>query len=438
MQNINPITTKSHEPNLESGFGVTLIAVTIAVIMGLAVSIYMRQISTQGLQYQGIYSASQARWAALSGVEFGLYKSELGEADVSGSYPFFNSTIIIDTLESNTGGGSLPDFWYMVTCRGSFADSYTDLRFYSKKSMKAIWGDVSIIEGTSDVRIEGNVVLDDSLYIGQDVDVNAGTIGATVHTHLYTPPGTSVSPATGTNYTSGLHSREWLFSPDFNTVPYDSMIAIAAAITSTTDNKIRGDKRFRNTTIDLNSYTDSTLYIRGKLTLQGCTVTGGDTTRPAVLVATKDIIAEERNGDETIFGDNVVLIADDDIYLYDATEFGVDWSGLTPILRPHTFNMMYGYDYILIDDDAVVWSSTFSTDDIRLDGATYGIVYAPDKFTIKNNASYLEGAIFANKFVGDGGRNRIDRGILNLNHYFNQDFFKTYDFGVIDQSLLEF
>jgi len=437
MQNIKPISPIRPASNSQSGFGVTLIAVTIAVIMGLAVSIYMRQISTQGLQYQNMYSASQARWAALSGVEFGLFKSELGEADVSGTYPFFNSTIIIDTLETNTGGGSLPDFWYMVTSRGSFADSYTDLRFFSKKSMKAVWGDVSIIEGTGNVTIDGTVTINDSLYIGQNVTVSGGTIGASVHTHLYTPPTTSVSPASGTNYTSGLHPRQWLFSPDFNTVPYDSMIAIAGAITSTSGNKIRGNKRYRNTTLNLNSFADSTLYVNGKITLQGVTVTGGDTTRPAVLVAKTDIIAESRSGDETTFGDNVVLIADDDIYLYDATEFGLDWSGDPPEDRPVTFNMMYGFDYIMIDDDVVAWSSTFSTDDIRLDGSSYGIVYAPDKFTINQTGAYLEGAIFANKFVGTQ-TNRINRGTLNLNHYFNQDFFKTFDFGVIDQSLLEF
>ena len=437
MQNIKPISPGRPASNSQSGFGVTLIAVTIAVIMGLAVSIYMRQISTQGLQYQNMYSASQARWAALSGVEFGLYKSELGEADVSGTYPFFNSTIIIDTLETNTGGGSLPDYWYMVTARGSFADSHTDLRFFSKKSMKAVWGDVSIIEGTGDVTIDNTVTMDDSLYIGQNVTVSGGTIGASVHTHLYTPPTKSVSPASGTNYTSGLHPREWLFSPDFDTKPYDSLIAIAAAITSTSGNKINGNKRYRNTSIDLNSYADSTLFIKGKLTLQGVTVTGGDTTRPAVLVATLDIIAENRKGDETTFGDNIVLIADDDIYLYDATEFGDDHSGDAPEDRPVTFNMMYGFDYIMIDDDVVAWSSTFSTDDVRLDGSFYGIVYAPDKFTISQTDAYLEGAIFANKFVGSK-TNRINRGTLNLNHYFNQDFFKTFDFGVIDQSLLEF
>lgn len=421
----------------QSGFGFSLLAVVISVVMGLTVAIFFRNISTQSEQWIQVYSASQAKWASLSGIEYGLFKAELGEADVSGTYPFFNSTIIVDTLEAYEGGGTLPDFLYMVTSRGTSGEAIRDFRVLSKKSLRAIWGDVSIIEGTGNVTITGAVTIDDSLYIGQNVTVSGGTIGATTHTHLYVPPTKSVSPASGTNYTSGTHPREWLFNPDFNTVPYDSMIAIAAAITTTSGNKINGNKRFRNTTIDLNSYADSTLYVKGKITLQGCTITGGDTTRPGVLVATLDIIAESRNGTETTFGDNVVLIADDDIYLYDATEFGLDWSALTPPNRPSTFNMMYGFDLIEFDNNVVVWSSTFSNDDIRLDGTTYGIIYAPDKFTLKQSSSYLEGAIFAQKFVGSK-TNKIDRGQMNLNHYFNQDFFKTFDFGVIDNSLLEF
>ena len=431
------ISILDSEHTNQAGFGFTLLAMAIAIVMGLTVSMFFRKVSTQSEQWINLYTASQAKWASLSGIEYGLFKAELGEADVSGTYDFYNSTIVIDTTESFSDGGSLPDFLYMITSRGTSGDAIRDYRVLSKKSLRAIWGDVSIIEGTGDIQINASVTMDDSLYIGQDVEVLGGTIGATVHTHIYTPPGTAVDPTSGTNYTSGLHPREWLFSPDFNTDPYDSLIAIAAAITSTSGNKIKGNKTFKNVTIDLNSYADSTLYVSRTLKLRGCTVTGGDTTRPAVLVSAKDILANERNGDETTFSDNVVLIAGDDITLADATAFGADWSGELPEDRPSTFNMMYGFDYILIQEDAVAWSSTFSTDDIRLNGTSYGIVYAPDKFTIRNTAAYLEGAIFAKKFVGSN-TNKINRGTMNLNHYFNQDFFKTFDFGVIDNSLLEY
>ena len=429
MDNINP----------QAGFGFTLIAVVISLVMGFTVFMFLRQVSTQSAEMADMYSASQAKWASLSGIEYGLFKAEQGDAEISGTYTFFNSTITIDTLEAYTTGGALPDYWYMVTSRGISGEAYRDFRFLSKKSLKTIWGNVSIIEGTGDVDLRSSFVLNDSVYIGQNVDVIAGvSLGAVTQTHIYVPPGAAVSPASGTNYTSGLHPREWLFNPDFETEPYDSLIAIAAAITTTSGNKIKGNKTFKNVTINLNSYTDSTLFVEGTLKFQGCTITGGDTTRPGVIVSATDIKISERKGTETTFGDNIVLISDDDILLQDATRFGLDHSALAPENRPRNFNMMYGFDYIFIEENAVAWSSTFSTDDIRINGSSYGIAYAPDKFTMKLSGSYLEGAIFAHQFVGASVSNNLNVGTMNLNHYFNQDFFKTYDYGVRNNSLLEF
>lgn len=422
----------------QAGFGFTLMAVVLALVMGLIVSMFLRQVSTQVAEMGDLYSASQAKWASVSGIEYGLFKAEFGEADVSGSYSFYNSTIILDTLEAYTTGGALPDYWYMVTSRGSTSVAYRDFRFLSKKSLKTIWGDVSIIEGTADIELQSGFTLNDSLYIGQDVTVDVGAdVGSTVFSHIYRPPDHTVTPATGTNYTSGEHYRSWLFSPDFDTEPYDSLIAIALGISSNSVNKFKKNKLFKNDVIDLNSYPDSTIYCRQSFTFQGCTITGGDSTRPAVIVAWKDIVLESTGGNETTIGDNVVLISDDDIYLYDQSEFGLDYSHLSPENRPRTFNMMFGDDYIFVDEDVVAWSQAFSTDDIRIDGALYGIAYAPDKFTFANINSYFEGAIFANKYRGSNF-NDLDFGELNLNHYFHEDYFKTYDYGVRDNSLLEF
>jgi len=430
------------EHNPQSGFGMTLIAITIAIVMGISVAAYMRQVSTQDLQFQNSYAASQAYWAALSGIEYGLYKSELGEANVTGTYTFFNASISMDTLETYTDGSALPDFWYAVTSQGVVGSAQRDLRILTKKSLKTIWGDVSIIEGTGNFKIRNGCTLNDSLYIGQNVAVQAGTaIGDPPGepTHLYIPPGKSVTGGQeDANFTSGAHPQGWLFNPDFNTDPYDSLLDIANAITVTSGNKFKRNKRFKNVVIDLNTYADSTIYVKGNLKLQGCTVTGGDTTRPAVVVATKDIVCENRSGTETTLGDNIVFIAGDDIRTYDHSEFGVDYSALSPENRPHTFNLMYAYDYLFIDNNVDVWSQIFATDDIRLDGSAHGIMYAPDKFTFRTNASKLEGAVFIHKCVGNGGVNRLDHGSMNLNHYFNEDYFKTYDYGVINNSLLEF
>jgi len=426
----------------QAGFGMSLIAITIAIIMGISAAVYFRQVSTQSLQLQDMYASGQSHWSAMSGIEYGLYKAELGEADVSGTYTFYNSTITLDTLEAYTTGGALPDYWYMVTSRGSMGNAYRDLRILSKKSLKTIWGDVSIIEGTGDVDIKNTFTLNDSLYIGQDVTVQAGTVIGDppgTATHLYTPTGKSVSGGQEDAYfTSGEHPKGWLFNPDFNTAPYDSLLDIASAITVTNDNKINGNKKFKNVTIDLNTYTDSTLYVNGKITLLGCTITGGDVNRPAVIVAEGKIICSERSGTETTIGDNVIFIAGDDILIHDYTEFGLDHSGLTPENRPQTFNLMYAFDFISIDPNAIVWSQIFATDDVRLQGSAYGIIYAPDKFTFNKSSSYLEGAVFVHKPIAASGSNEFDIGVMNLNHFFHEDYFKTYDYGVIANSLLEY
>jgi len=427
----------------EAGFGMTLIAITIAIVMGISVATYLRQLSNQALQFQDMYAGSQAKWTAMSGLEYGLYKAELGEADITGSYSFYNSTITLDTLESDPAGYALPEFNYTILSRGILGSAYRDFRVFSKKSMKTIWGDVSIIEGTNDFTIRASSELNDSLYIGQNVSVQSGTpIGDPpgTPTHLYHATGTTVSGGQEDAYfTSGIHPKGQIFNPDFNTDPYDSLLAIAAAITSTSGNKFDGNKRFRKVIINLAAYDSSTIFCKGKFTFQGCdSIYGGTPTRPGVIVATTDIIAEKRSGIETVFGDNIVLIAGDDISMLNATTFGYDHSALDPEFRPSTLNLMYAVDYILIQTNTVVWSQTFASDDVRINGALYGIVYAPDKLTFSKADSYLEGAIFAVKVVGSGGQNRLDRGQMVLNHYFNEDYFKTFDFGVIPNSLLEY
>jgi hypothetical protein len=427
----------------EAGFGMTIIAITIAMIMGISVATYMRQLSTQALQFQDMYAASQARWSALSGIEYGLYKAELGEVNITGTYNFYNSSIELDTLGSDPAGYALPEYHYTIISRGTVGSAYRDLRVFAKKSLKAVWGDVSIIEGTGAFSIQSPHILNDSLYIGQDVTIGAGTsVGDPTYgvaTHLYVPPTNTVTGIGGVtgSATTGPHPLGQIFNPDFDTEPYDSLIAIADAITSDIDNKFFKNETFKNVTIDLNTYTDSTIFCSQTFKFQGCTITGGDANRPGVIVASTKIVLELRTTQTTV-GDNVILISGGDIQILDATTFGLDHSGLTPENRPRTLNLMYSPTYILINTAATVWSQTFSNDDLRLEGALYGIAYAPDLFTFRMSTSYLEGGMFAVEVVGNGGSNLLNRGRLNLNHYFNEDYFKTFDYGVIDRSLIEY
>lgn len=432
--------------NSQSGFGMTLTSITIAIVMGLATSMYMRQVSTQVSEYADMYSGSQAHWTALSGMEFGYYKSEIGEADFFGPYTFYNnSTIELDTSEASDTGSPLEPFYYRVISKGTFASSERYFRILTKMSMKTVWGDVSIIEGSGDTQIKSGLVINDNIYIGQNVDVEAGTaIGDPPGdpTHLYVPPGAVVTGGQeDANFTVGLHPLQWLFTADFDTDPYDSLLTIANAITSSSLGKYNGTQRFKNGTLDLNDpgvSSDSTIYIKGDLFLQGMVVTGGSSERPAIIVVTDDLYLESRLGTETSVSDNIIMIAGDILEIDDATTYGTDQSALEPEFRPNLHNEVFALHDLIVRGSAILWGQAYAGDDINVEGEMHGIAYAPDVFRFTKTTSYIEGAIFATNMIGSSGPNRMDRGIMLMNHFFHEEFFKTFDFGVKDNSFYEF
>jgi len=430
--------------NPEAGFGMTLIAITIAIIMGISVSVYMQQVSTQSLQFQDIYTAKQAHWSALSGLEFGFQKSEIGEANFGGPFNFYNSVISMDTSETNEAGGALAQFRYRVISSATYGDSKRTLRILAKMSMKTVWGDVSLIEGSGDVQIKNGLTLNDSLYIGQNVDVEAGTAigdppGHT--TRIFIPPGKVVTGGQeDANFTVGQHSKGWIFAPVFDTVPYDSLLAICAAVSAddAVNGIYNGNETMRSGTLDLSLFPDSTMYVNGVLKLQGMYITGGSAERPGIIVVSNDIICSSRLGVETIVEDNIIMISGDILELDNATAYGSDQSALLPQNRPNLHNEVFARDDMIIRGAALLWGQAYATDDINIEGEMHGIAYAPNNFRFTKTTSYIEGAMFSVNIIGSSGPNRLDRGAVNMNHFFHEEYFQTFDFGVINNSLLEF
>jgi len=430
--------------NPEAGFGMTLIAITIAIIMGISVSVYMQQVSTQSLQFQDIYTAKQTHWSALSGLEFGFQKSEIGESNFGGPYNFYNSVISLDTSESSESGGALAQFRYRVISNATYGNSKRTLRILAKMSMKTVWGDVSLIEGSGDVQIKNGMTINDSIYIGQNVDVEAGTVigdppGHT--TRIYIPPGKVVTGGQeDANFTVGQHARGWIFAPVFDTDPYDSLLAICLAISS--DDHVNGiyngPETMRSGTLDVSIFPDSTMYVNGVLKLQGMHITGGSAERPGIIVVSNDLICSSRLGTETTVDDNIIMISGDILELDNATAFGTDQSALLPENRPNLHNEVFALDDMIIRGAAVLWGQAYATDDINVEGEMHGIAYAPNNFRFTKTTSYIEGAMFSVNIIGSSGPNRMDRGTINMNHFFHEEYFQTFDFGVINNSLYEF
>ncbi len=82
----------------ERGFIVSVTAIVIAVILGLLVLYFSNSIKLNVTSTANIYSSSQARWTAISGVEDIIVKlKSTGLEDIAGTYPYYNGNIIIDT-----------------------------------------------------------------------------------------------------------------------------------------------------------------------------------------------------------------------------------------------------------------------------------------------------------------------------------------------------
>ncbi len=447
-----PRTDPQNPHQNQAGFGFTLIAVVISLVMGLSVSLFLRQVSTQSAEFADIYSASQARWAAMSGIEWGIYKAERGEEDVLGTFDFYKSSVTIDTSETDESGTPLTTNWYRVMSTATSGAAESRLRIIAAFSLQTAWADVSIIEDAGGMFFFGNTfhiksafTLHDSIYFGENVDVESGaTMGDPPGepVHIFHHPDASVTGGQeDTYFTSGPHPKGALYLPDFDNSYYDDLIAVADAITSTSGNKIKGKKTYTRTTLDLSGYTNSTLYVKGDVKFEGSHITGGTVDAPGILVTNgkltiKKAKAKKKNPEvQSTADDNIILISKKDIQVEDASYFGVDHSGTTPAEdRPVTTNELYAKDDLKITAAATAWGQLYCRDDIKLEGKVYGICLAPGKFTFEKNTSFLEGAVFAHELNQD----KLDNGEMNMNHVYHDEYFKIINYGVEDNSLLEY
>jgi len=103
----------------ESGFVVSVTAIIVSVILGLTVMYYSNSIPLNVTSATNTYSSSQARWTAVSGVDDIIIKlNSTGLEDIAGTYPFYNSTIIIDTTTIDVVNHVI-----QITSRGTHSSS---------------------------------------------------------------------------------------------------------------------------------------------------------------------------------------------------------------------------------------------------------------------------------------------------------------------------
>ena len=85
----------------DKGFIVSVTAIIVAVILGIMVLYFSNSIAPNVTSSVNNYSSSQARWAAISGMEHTFHKLMFGLDDIAGTYLFHNGNINIDTNTVN-------------------------------------------------------------------------------------------------------------------------------------------------------------------------------------------------------------------------------------------------------------------------------------------------------------------------------------------------
>ena len=151
----------------EQGFVVSVIAIVIAVVLGLIVLYFANSISLNVTSSANNYSSTQARWTAVSGVDLTLMKLNDG-LNIAGTFPFYNSDIEIDTTIIDP----INHIW-SITSTGVYAGgSYRILSMYLSPTSidTAIQEDFSDEEG---LVINGQPVEGDVRYWGISCDTAA-------------------------------------------------------------------------------------------------------------------------------------------------------------------------------------------------------------------------------------------------------------------------
>jgi len=398
----------------EEGFAFVAVVVMISVILGFTSLYLSNSVSLNDSQAADVYSTNQAYFSTLSGIEYAIQKAWEAESAVSanGTYSFYNSSVTIQISNEDRFGNPLPADTVRVISTGIHGQTKRILEATAKEVLtgeerKAFWPDESTIEMDQGGKLvmKDSFILNDTIYVGADVEIEGSpTIGDTQYgdpTLIRVAPGKTV---TGYNPWVVHDSVQFLPIVDFSNE--DSLITVAEAITQTSGNKIDGDLIIDNGTLDLNSYQDRTLYVKGVVQLRGSSVIGGSYEAPGILVATGDIIAEELNGMETTVEDDIIFVSKKVVNISNQTQFG------TSVTR--TVNEIYSQSEVKVEMSSTVWAQLFSAGDVKLEGNCYGLMFGEGALEWTQESAYVEGAIFCGWVSGS----TLSQGRWNLTHEF--------------------
>jgi len=415
----------------EEGYIFLSIAIGITVILALLTVFLANSASVRVTVTSDFIETTQSYYNAISGIEYAIEKMKIDLPSAVGTFEHANGTVQVNTSTFDYYGNPLTSGktrFISTGCHGQTERLIEILVEYKVVSSNPPWGPISVVDEVSSAEftIGSEFALNDSIFIGKSVvveeTVNMGDPPGDP-TCIYVPEGQTVTGSFDEYFSWSEHPEPVPALPDFDHIFYDSLINIANSITSTGGNKYDGNLTIETESFDLSLYENSMYFVKGKVVINGGHITGGDYSgRPGILIASNQITCSEYKpvSQESIIDDNIIFIAGSVLEFDDASEFGADWSSISPPDRPATFNEVYAKDAVEIMDDAVVWALCTSLSDLTLDGKLYGVAHAPTtRVDFNKSTSSLEGALFTKQL---NKKDIAEDGVMNLHHIYPVQF----------------
>lgn len=386
----------------QNNSGIIYIATVIMVVVLFSLMAFTMGtiISVNSEKTANLYIDTVAELCAEAGVEYAFYQLVTDFINWSGSSGYINfgkGKFMVEIFDTDENGAPLNADKRRVVATGIVEKSIKKVQvtFSALSEPFSFAFYINQLENPSkntEIQIGKNNTLKGDLYFGTNVYVKTPSAKIDTTT-IYVSPGYQVTSDADFSdiYKWQVYPPPQPSFPVFDATIHDSLLAIAAAINSSSGNKINGDLSI-NYAWDLSAYENNTVFINGDLTVSSSNgvISSFTTTAPAYIIVNGTV--DYKTGCSV--GDNVITIASNDLSVISTgTRYGLDWSALPIEDRPARVNELFSKTNIDISAGKV-FANVESLGDLQLRGTVYASCYCVGSVEIES--ATFEGSVVAN------------------------------------------
>ncbi len=403
---------KPNQP--DSGIIYIATVIMVLVLFGLLAFTLNTVISVNSEKTANLYLDTEAELYAQAGIEYAFYELVNDFINWPGSSGYINfgkGQFKAEVFDTDENGNTLNADRRRVVSTGIVESSVKKAQVYftalSEPFSFAMY--IKQLENpvnNTEIEIGRNNTLTGDLYFGTNVYVKTPESQIDTTT-IYVSPGHEVTSDADFSdiYTWQVYPPPLPIFPVFDTTIHDSLLAIAEAVTSSSENEIFGNVSI-STEWDLSTYENNTVFINGNLTVSTANAVIGSftTTDPAYIIVNGT--ADYKTGCSV--GDNVITIASGNVSVISTgTQYGLDWSALPIPERPARVNELFSKTNLDISGGKV-FANVESLGDLQLRGTIYASCYCAG--TVEIESAIFEGSVVAT----DTKLDRITNSVLTF------------------------